>query len=112
MDDAKVKAALSEDYEGVAQLFIRGRDSAGLADLMASKLKQLRDPGSGAVKSRIRALDNIIKSQDEDISKRERQAETKGEGIRRRFAVLDGQIANMKSQGGVLNSRMGGEGGN
>ena len=108
MDDAKVKAALSEDYEGVAQLFIRGRDSAGLADLMASKLKQLRDPGSGAVKSRIRALDNIIKSQDEDISKRERQAETKGEGIRRRFAVLDGQIANMKSQGGVLNARMGG----
>jgi flagellar hook-associated protein 2 len=111
MDDAKVKASLAEDYEGVSRLFIRGRDGQGLADSMAAKLKQLRDPGSGAVKSRMRALDNIIKSQDEDISRRERDAETKGESIRRRFAALDGQIANMKSQGGILSARMGGGGG-
>jgi flagellar hook-associated protein 2 len=111
MDDAKVKSSLSEDYEGVAKLFIRGRDGLGIAEAMASKLKQLRDPGSGAVKSRMRALDNIIKSQDKDIERRERDAEQKGESIRRRFASLDGQIANMKSQGGILAQRMGGGGG-
>jgi flagellar hook-associated protein 2 len=110
MDDAKVKSALSEDYEGVARLFIRGRDGQGIAESMAAKLKQLRDPASGAVKSRIRALDNIIKSQDETITRRERDAENKGESIRRRFASLDGQIANMKSQGGILAGRMGGGG--
>lgn len=108
MDDTKVKSALAEDYEGVARLFIRGRDAPGIADTMAAKLKSLRDPGSGAIKSRMRALDNIIKSQDEDIERRERQAESKGETIRRRFASLDGQIANMKSQGGILAARMGG----
>ena len=107
MDDAKVKSALSDDYEGVARLFIRGRDGTGVAEAMADKLKSLRDPGSGAVKSRLRALDNIIKSQDEDIERRERQAESKGEMIRRRFASLDGQIANMKSQGNFLAARMG-----
>ncbi len=107
MDDAKVKSALAEDYEGVARLFIRGRDGMGIAEAMADKLKSLRDPGSGAVKSRLRALDNIIKSQDEDIERRERQAESKGEMIRRRFAALDGQIANMKSQGSFLAARMG-----
>ena len=111
MDDAKVKSCLAEDYEGVARLFVRGRDTPGIADSMAAKLKALRDPGSGAIKSRLRSLDNIIKSQDEDISRRERQAESKGESIRRRFASLDGQIANMKSQGAVLAGRMGGGGG-
>jgi flagellar hook-associated protein 2 len=111
MDEAKVKNSLTEDYEGVAKLFIRGRDGLGIAEAMASKLKQLRDPGSGAVKSRMRALDNIIKSQDKDIERRERDAEQKGESIRRRFAALDGQIANMKSQGGILAQRMGGGGG-
>jgi flagellar hook-associated protein 2 len=108
MDDAKVKSSLSEDYESVARLFVRGKDTPGIADSMASKLKQLRDPASGAVKSRLRALDNVIKSQDEDITRRERQAESKGETIRRRFAALDGQISNMKAQGGILASRMGG----
>jgi flagellar hook-associated protein 2 len=107
MDDAKVKSALSEDYEGVARLFIRGRDGQGIAEAMGDKLKSLRDPGSGAVKSRLRALDNIIKSQDADIERRERQAESKGEMIRRRFASLDGQIANMRSQGNFLAARMG-----
>ena len=107
MDDAKVKAALTEDYEGVARLFVRGRDSQGLADAMAEKLKQLRDPSSGAVKSRLRALENIIKSQDTEIAKREQLAESKGEAIRRRFASLDSQIANLQSQGGILAARLG-----
>ncbi len=107
MDDTKVKAALSDDYESVARLFIRGRDGMGVAEAMADKLKSLRDPGSGAVKSRLRALDGIIKSQDEDIARRERQAESKGEMIRRRFAAVDGRIADMKSQGNFLAARMG-----
>jgi flagellar hook-associated protein 2 len=111
MDEAKVKSSLTEDYEGVAQLFIRGNGSIGIAEAMAAKLKQLRDPQSGAVKSKIRALENVIKSQDKEIAKREMHAESKGESIRRRFAVLDGQIANMKSQGSVLSGRMGGGGG-
>ncbi|MCX6125402.1 MAG: flagellar filament capping protein FliD [Proteobacteria bacterium] len=102
LDEAKVKSALTEDYEGVSKLFVRGKEATGLADSMATKLKQLRDPTSGAVKSRTKALDNIIKSQDGDIERRERGAVQKEEGIRRRFASLEGQIANLQAQGSVF----------
>lgn len=102
LDEAKVKAALSEDYEGVAKLFIRGKEAAGLAESMASKLKQIRDPTSGAIKSKTKALDNIIKAQDGDIERRERNMLQKEESIRRRFASLEGQIANLQQQGSVF----------
>jgi flagellar hook-associated protein 2 len=105
LDEAKVKNALAEDYEAVAKLFIRGKEAAGLADAMALKLKQLRDPGSGAVKTRTRALENIIKSQDQDIERRERNLVSKEESIRRRFASLEGQIANLQSQGSMFEGK-------
>lgn len=102
LDDAKVKAALTEDYEAVAKLFIRGKEAAGLADAMATKLKQFRDPAGGAVKSKQKSLDNIIKSQDQDIERRERNMIQKEESIRRRFSSLEGQIANIQAQGSVF----------
>jgi len=102
LDEAKVKSALAEDYEGVAKLFIRGREAAGMADSMAAKLKQLRDPTSGAVKSKTKALDNIIKAQDGDIERRERNLIQKEESIRRRFSAVEGQIANLQAQGSAF----------
>ncbi len=102
LDEAKVKAALTEDYEGVAKLFIRGKEAAGLADNMAQKLKQFRDPASGAIKSKSRSLENVIKAQDADIERRERTMVMKEEGIRRKFSALEGQIANLQSQGSVF----------
>lgn len=102
LDEAKVKQALTDDYQAVANLFIRGKETAGLADAMAQKLKTLRDPASGAIKTRLRGLDNIIKTQDDDIAKRERAMVQKEEGIRRKFSALEGQISNMQAQSGVL----------
>jgi flagellar hook-associated protein 2 len=103
LDEQKVRTALTEDYEGVSKLFIRGREAAGLADSMATKLKQLRDPTSGAIKAKTKALENIIKSQDEDIERRERNLVGKEEGIRRRFSNLEGQISNLQAQGSIFN---------
>lgn len=110
LDEAKVKQALTEDYQAVANLFIRGKEASGLADAMAQKLKQFRDPASGVIKTRTRALDNIIKSQDSDIERRERDMVRKEEGIRRRFSALEGQIANMQAQGSALQLKPGGLG--
>lgn len=102
LDEAKVKQSLTEDYQAVANLFIRGKEASGLADAMATKLKQFRNPESGTVKTRIKALDNIIKSQDNDIARRERDMVHKEESIRRRFSALEGQISNLQAQGSVL----------
>jgi flagellar hook-associated protein 2 len=111
MDDAKVKQALTEDYEGVAKLFIRGKGGGGLSDALATKVKAFQDPASGVVRSRLRGLDNTIKTQDEGIERRERMLASKEESIRRRFAALEGQMANLQSQGGILAARLGGGGG-
>lgn len=108
VDDAKVKSALSEDYDGVAKIFIQTPTSSGLAETMGERLKGLKDPGSGALKSRTRALERIIKNADTDIANRERMMEQKEDSIRRRFASLEGRLSSLKSQGDFLTQRFGG----
>jgi len=110
-DDAKVRGALTDDYDSVANLFIRTRNGAGLGDRVADKIKQFRDPTSGILKSRMRGLDSIIDNQDKDIARRERQLGEKEESIKRRFSALEGQMANLQSQGQFLAQKFGGEGG-
>lgn len=108
MDDTKVKQALAEDYDGVAALFIRSQDGDGIAERMAQRLKSFRDPASGAVKSRIRALDTIISNADKDIERRERQLEQREQMIRQRFTALEGRLSGLQAQGNFLSQRFGG----
>ena len=111
MDDAKVKQALSENYESVARLFCRYRGSVGVAEKLAAQLKGLRDPGSGIIKSRMRGLDQVLKNQDQEIARKEEQMGKREEQIRRRFSALDSQMAQLKNQGAFLAAKLGGEGG-
>jgi flagellar hook-associated protein 2 len=111
MDDAKVKAALTDDYDGVATLFIRTRHGEGVADRLADRLKSFREAGSGVIKSRIRGLEDVIKNQDKDITRRERQLEDKEVSIKRRFSALESQISGLNAQGNFLQQRFGGAGG-
>jgi len=55
----------------------------------------------------MRGLDNIIKNQDQDIERRERQLVSKEEQIKRRFSALEGQVNNMQAQGQYLKARFG-----
>lgn len=111
LDATKVKAALTEDYDGVAALFIRSRTGEGVGERLSSRIQAFRDPSVGVVKSRIRGLETIITNQDKDIGKRERQLEDKEGQIKRRFASLEGQMNNLQAQGSFLQQRFGGEGG-
>jgi flagellar hook-associated protein 2 len=108
MDEAKVRAALTEDYESVAQLFTQSRSGTGVAAKMAEAIKMVRDPGSGALRSRIRGLDTVIQSQDRAIERRERQLGQREETIRRRFSNLESQMAGLQQQGQFLAARFGG----
>ena len=110
MQDAKVREALTEDYDSVAELFIRTRDSVGVAESLSRRVRNFRDPGFGAVKSRIRALDRVIDSQDKEIARRERQLESREAAIRRKFTALEGTLANLKGQSDFLKARFGGGG--
>ncbi len=108
MDEAKVKGALTDDYEAVAQLFIRTKFGDGLGERISERLKSYRDPAQGVVKSRLRGLDGIIDSQDKDIARKESQLGDKEEAIKRRFANLEGQLSNLNAQGSFLSQRFGG----
>lgn len=107
MDESKVRAALTENYEGVAKIFIRSKFGDGVGERIANKIKGYRDPEVGVVRSRIRGLDKVIKNQDEDIERRERQLVSKEEQIKRRFSVLEGQVNNMQAQSQYLKSKFG-----
>jgi flagellar hook-associated protein 2 len=111
MDDAKVKAALAEDYEGVAGLFTQSAGSAGIATKVAEAIKGFRDPASGSVKGRQRTFETLIKNQDQEIERRQRMMEQKEQTIRRKFSALETQMAGLQSQGQFLAARFGGGGG-
>jgi flagellar hook-associated protein 2 len=111
MDDAKVKQSLSDDYESVAQLFIRSETSQGMADALAQKLRSFRDPGSGVVKTRISGFDRQMQAQDKEIARQTRLAEAKENQIRRQFGTLSGTLSSLKNQGDFLKAKMGGGGG-
>lgn len=110
MDDGKVRASLTDDYDAVANLFIRTRSGEGVGERIATQIKQYRDPASGVVRSRIRGLESIIKNQDKEIEQRERQAEDRQVAIKRRFANLESQLNGLNAQGSFLAQRFGGGG--
>lgn len=109
-NESKVRESLTEDYDSVANLFIRTSKSVGVAEALAQKLKNFRDPGFGAMKSRIRALDKIIDGHDKEIERRERQLESKEASIRRRFTALETTLSSLQGQSNFLKARFGGGG--
>lgn len=109
MAEAKVRQALAEDYEGVANLFVRDRENLGIAARLADKIKGLRDAQNGILRSRTRALDSIIKGQDDQIARKEQQLGRKEESIKRRFTALESQLSGMKAQGDFLKQRFAAE---
>ena len=110
INETKVRGALADDYDGVAALFIRSRNSTGVAQVLSDRIRDLRDPQSGVLQSRVRGLDSIIKSQDGEIERKERNMEKKEEEIRRRFSALEGTLSGLKSQGDFLAQKFGSKG--
>lgn len=108
MDDTKVRQALTDDYESAAKLFIRSEAGAGLSGRLAESVKNFRDPKFGILKSRVRALDNIIKSSDKEIENKERMLAQRAESIKRRFSNLEGTLSGLKAQENFLKQRFGG----
>ena len=110
IDETKVKKALTEDYDSVANLFIKTDRSNGLAASLAERIKGLKDSSNGMLKTRAKSLETIIKGQDAQIAKKEADFTRKEESIKRRFTSLEGNLAGMKAQGDFLAQKFGGGG--
>lgn len=108
LDESKVRSALAEDYDSVANLFVRSATTTGVGERLAATLKGFRDPVSGIMKSRLRGLDSVIENQDKQIERKERTMQQREEAIRRRFTALESNLAEMQSQGNFLKQKFGG----
>ena len=106
MDKSKVEKALADDYEGVADLFIRSKTGDGIASKLANALQLLRDPGAGVVKTKLKGYDKIIESQNKDIARQERLLQQKEENIRRRFTSLGSKLSDLQAQGDFLKAKL------
>jgi flagellar hook-associated protein 2 len=110
LDATKVKKALTEDYDSVANLFVKTDKGNGVASALAEKIKGLRDASNGMLKSRSKSLETIIKGQDQQIKRKEAEFARKEESIKRRFTALEGNLSGMKAQGDFLAQKFGGGG--
>ena len=111
VDETKVKKALTEEYDTVANLFVRTEKTVGVAAAMADRIKGLRDASNGMLKSRAKSLDTIIKGQDTQIQRKEAEFARKEESIKRRFTALEGNLSGLKAQGDFIAQKFGGGGG-
>ncbi|MEY2988512.1 MAG: hypothetical protein RJB13_2033 [Pseudomonadota bacterium] len=107
IDAAKVKQALAEDYESVAELFVQTEKGAGFGTRMSDTVRNAQNQQTGVLGSKEREYKRTLETFDDDIVRKERAASQRAEGIKRKFAALEGLINGMNSQGQALAARLG-----
>jgi len=110
MDDAQVKKKLSDDYMGVANLFMQSESGIGFGATMGDAVRGVQNTRTGVLPSKEREFTRQLENMDQDIARKERMASQKAESIKRRFAALDSLVAGMKAQQGAMASQLGGGG--
>lgn len=107
IDATKVKQALAEDYDSVAELFVQTEKGAGFGTRMSDTVRNAQNQQTGVLGSKEREYKRTLETFDDDIIRKERAASQRAEGIKRKFAALEGLINGMNSQGQALAARLG-----
>lgn len=107
IDATKVKQALAEDYDSVAELFVQTEKGAGFGTRMSDTVRNAQNQQTGVLGSKEREYKRTLDTFDDDIVRKERAASQRAEGIKRKFAALEGLINGMNSQGQALAARLG-----
>lgn len=107
IDATKVKKALADDYDGVAALFVQTERGTGFGTRMSDTVRNAQNQQTGVIGSKEREYKRTLTSFDDDIARKERAAAQRAEGIKRKFAALEGLINGMNSQGQAIAARLG-----
>jgi flagellar hook-associated protein 2 len=107
IDATKVKKALADDYDGVAELFVQTERGAGFGTRMSDTVRYAQNQQTGVLGSKEREYKRTLSNFDDDIARKERNAAQRAEGIKRKFAALEGLINGMNSQGQAIAARLG-----
>ncbi|MBE7414789.1 MAG: flagellar filament capping protein FliD [Deltaproteobacteria bacterium] len=107
LDSSKFTSALSENYEGVVDLFTKG-DVSGFGELIHEMANGINDIVDGRIKNRQSGIDKSIKRIEEGIRRKEDHLVTYEEQLRAQFMTLETMLASLKNQGATLLNYLGG----
>jgi len=107
VDEAKLKEAISQDYNGVRDIFTSGEQGVGLAERIEGVVKRFKDPVSGAISNRMKSLDKVIGNQDREIERQNERLIEKEAKLKQKLATMQDKISQMNSQSAVMSARMG-----
>lgn len=107
VDDAKLDAALSEQYGAVKALFIDQAGSTGVAQRINAAVDALDDVAEGALTLRKQSLTKQIDDLGDDIARKEEALAAYEARLRAQYAALDALLSQLQGQLAFLRSRTG-----
>jgi flagellar hook-associated protein 2 len=110
IDDTKLKKALSDDYNAVAQLFSQTPAGLGVATVLSDTVRGIQNSQTGYLGSKDREYKRILENFDKDIERKERMVSQRADGLRRKFAALEQLVTGMQAQGQAMQARLGAAG--
>ncbi len=107
IDQTKLEDALNNDYDDVKKFFLGDTDKGikGFGDIVNDTLRDLTDPGTGALETQKTSTEDRIKRIDNEIASSEQRLDKKYDILARQFADLDKFMSNMQNLSSYLTSQ-------
>ncbi|MBI2568337.1 MAG: flagellar filament capping protein FliD [Candidatus Schekmanbacteria bacterium] len=96
VDDAKLSAALANDFQSVEELF-RG-ETDGLSSRLDSRIDSLLDSVDGTMTIKAKSLNTTISNYDDEMARLEDSVAQRQEALTRRFLAMEKAVTNMRGQ--------------
>jgi flagellar hook-associated protein 2 len=106
LDEAKLRAALGDDSQGVAEAFAGTVGSSGIADDLLTVIDHANGVG-GVLASHTTALDDRIRSLQDQIDDGNRRLTKVEANLRAQFTALETLVSSLQSQQSFLLSALG-----
>ncbi|NOT22130.1 MAG: flagellar filament capping protein FliD [Nitrospiraceae bacterium] len=105
LDDAKIDAALSSNYNAVKSLFISQTTVAGIAQRVSLTIDAINAAVSGSLTSRKNSLTGQVNSLTDQISRRETAVSAYEERLKVQYSKLDSLLRQLQGQTNFLNAQ-------
>ncbi len=105
VDEAKLSAAINENYAAVKTLFITQGGVTGIAQLIVDAVDRLDDIEFGSITLRKQGLTKTIVDLTGEIAKKEDALALYEERLKRQYAALDALLRQLSSQSSFLTAR-------
>jgi flagellar hook-associated protein 2 len=106
LDEAKLRAAIADDANAVAQVFAGTVGATGVADDLGAVIDAVNGPG-GLLATHDTALDDRIASLQDQIDAGNRRLDKVEANLRAQFTALESLVSSLQSQNGFLLAALG-----